>query len=122
MSTKELPTEATALPPTSPIHTALNPGAVEALRQDTFPRNRFQAPDIVAPAPDTDMNELRKWVRVSRMAYDRMASLAPTLPELSSFIPHPILGPLDARAWLRTIRIHGEHHLGIIRDIDSATR
>ena len=94
--------------------------AVEFLEKGEFPRNSIHAPTVVQPEPDTGFDEIQKWSRVSRMAFQRMADIAPALPEKSYYLPHPILGHADARTWLRMIRIHAEHHLAIIRDIDEA--
>jgi hypothetical protein len=65
-------------------------------------------------------SNISKWGRVSQVAFQRMENISPSLPENSYFLSHPILGPGNARMWLKMIRIHAEHHLEIIHEIDAA--
>jgi hypothetical protein len=54
--------------------------AVELMKKGELERNSFQAPSMVEPEPDTGLDDIQKWGRVSRIAFQRMASIAPTLP------------------------------------------
>ena len=100
---------------------AVSLGAIRVLESGSFPRNRFSAPEQVTPPAVPSITEIQKWGRLSKLSYTRISARAITLPEHSWFIPHPLMGPLDARAWIRTINIHGKHHLSIMHEIESAS-
>lgn len=96
------------------------PQVIELLRGESFERYAVKAPPVVQPPDKITIDEIRKWASISHTAFRRMADIAPTLPENTFYVSHPIIGSLNARAWLRTLRIHCEHHLAIIRDVDAA--
>jgi hypothetical protein len=81
-----------------------------------IPRGKAQAPDAVVPqglSPDMLRQKLAE-------ARDGFAAFEPRLqnfPTSRGRSPHPILGMLTARQWLRFIEVHNNHHLKIIRAI-----
>lgn len=72
------------------------------------------APTVPAEAPDPDAV-----VRQLRSLQETVSNHTP-IRSTRGTIPHPALGPLDALAWLRFIRIHGEHHHRLLGARDPA--
>lgn len=80
-------------------------------------RGRAQAPASVAPPDEVSRDELRHSLARNREKYAQTEVLLPRIPEATGRLQHPLLGMLNASEWLRTVRLHAEHHLAIIRDI-----
>lgn len=90
------------------------------LERGQFLRGRAQAPEQVRPPSEIDVDMLRRSLELNQHATAKVEPLLPTLGSVPGRLPHPILGPLNAAEWLRVIRVHSEHHLAIIRDIETA--
>jgi hypothetical protein len=80
-------------------------------------RGVAQAPDRVLPLEAPGRGELRDSLERSRTRYDEVASSLPDLASYPGRLPHPFLGLLNASEWLRTARIHSDHHLAIAREV-----
>ena len=87
------------------------------LARERFPRGKAQAPDRVRPADRPDRDTLTASLARSRAKLADLEPLLPSLPEHPGRLPHPYLGELNAAEWLRIVRVHSQHHLGIIREI-----
>ncbi len=83
-----------------------------------IPRGKAQSPEFAVP----DDIPSRAAMRDSHAAAcERFAALAPTagtLKQVPGVIDHPLLGPMSAAQWWRFARVHTEHHLTIIDDVD----
>lgn len=86
------------------------------------PRGETQAPRMVQPgdsvAPDQIETEFTN-IEVSMTALE-----APPRPfdGCPGWIKHQVLDTLNASHWMRFCRLHAEHHLGIMRDIEKALK
>ncbi len=83
-----------------------------------IPRGKADAPDFAVP----DAIPSRAGMSETHVgACERYADLAPVagaLRSVAGVIEHPILKGMSAAQWWRFARIHTEHHLAIIDDID----
>ncbi|GIV57948.1 MAG: hypothetical protein KatS3mg042_0861 [Rhodothermaceae bacterium] len=91
------------------------------LRKEDMMRGRGQAPENVRPPEDVAAADLAATQARSREKYAALAPLLPRIAEVPGALPHPSLGLLDARQWLRLARIHSAHHLAIIDDLSTST-
>jgi len=83
-----------------------------------LPRGRGRSPAAFQPEGTSDLETLEAAFRQSK---DTMEAVLPdrgALRQCTGGLPHPALGVLTAPQWLRFARIHAEHHLTIVRDID----
>ena len=87
------------------------------LQRERLPRGKVQAPDRVRPDDRPDRDALATSLARSRAKLTDVEGLLPSLAECAGRLPHPYLGELSAAEWLRIVRVHSEHHLGIIREI-----
>jgi len=87
------------------------------LAQEVMPRGKGTAPEPVRPPETFARADLDRAVARSRERYEKTAALLPSLAGLTYRLEHPYFGYLTAIEWLRVVRIHGAHHLAIIRDI-----
>lgn len=87
-----------------------------------IPRGKGKAPEVYFPAPDVERASVRKNIADSRSGMSWVAQNIHHIGVATGRLDHPILGALNARQWLRFIRIHTAHHLRIIDDIDTARR
>ena len=83
-----------------------------------LPRGRGRSPDAFQPEGASDPEMLAAAVRQSTEAMDAVIPDLDALRQCTGGLPHPALGVLTAPQWLRFARIHAEHHLAIVRDID----
>jgi DinB superfamily len=83
-----------------------------------IPRGRGEAPERLLPEPRPVRHELADAHARLREGLEGLAPLLPRLPRIHGTLPHPILGPFRAKDWLRFGRVHTEHHLAIIDDLD----
>jgi hypothetical protein len=95
----------------------LNEAGAYVMARGRMARGVAQAPDRVLPLDAPGRGELRDSLERSRTRYDEVASLLPDLPSYPGRLPHPFLGLLNAAEWLRTARIHSDHHLAIAREV-----
>ncbi len=83
-----------------------------------IPRGRANAPEMVHPDAIPSRATLREKHGEVRSAADARAESVRILPGIPGVIPHGFLGFFNAAQWLRFARIHTDHHLAIIDDID----
>lgn len=83
-----------------------------------IPRGRAQAPDFVQPEAVPGRAGLREKHEDVRATADALAARVGSLADVEGTIPHGFLGHFTALQWLRFARIHTDHHLAIIDDID----
>ncbi len=84
-----------------------------------LPRGRTQAPAFARPPDDLSRAVLERSLARNREALAALRPYLGRLPGREARLRHPRLGMLDARQWLRFVRIHATHHLKIIRDVVS---
>lgn len=87
------------------------------LREGRMPRQQLEAPPSVRPPGEVSREELDASLRRSRKKLDALADHLDDLPALTGRLPHPRIGPLTASQWLRFVRIHSQHHWGIVQEI-----
>jgi hypothetical protein len=94
--------------------------AAAVLRRGRIPRGVAQAPRFVRPPEPAqlDLGVLRDIVaevdaRIAEIAAQPVRVLA-----ARGFVPHQLLGDLDAAGWLRFARVHAAHHLVIAREVE----
>ena len=90
------------------------------LLRGRFPRGRAKAPKISLPPEELTRDELEADMARSRRAYDRTPEILGQAAASGWRTKHPYFGMLDAGQWLKLARIHADHHLAIIDDIDAA--
>ncbi|GAB5520110.1 MAG: hypothetical protein RhofKO_23610 [Rhodothermales bacterium] len=92
---------------------------VMVMRTERVRRGKAKAPENTQPAPTPSQAVLQTtWAR-SKRSHDALASLLETLPDTEGRLEHPYLGWLNALEWLRIVRVHAEHHLRLIADIQA---
>ena len=94
--------------------------AVQVLTDENYPRGESQAPRTVQPPTDVEGAYLTNEMQLNR---ETLMALSPDLAGVTAAegrIPHVFLGELNAAEWLRFARLHSEHHLAILRDIEAA--
>ena len=84
-----------------------------------IPRGRVRTLAAYEPPAEVPMETLAETLAQVRGLLDGLGGHLPTLARLDGRVPHPRLGPLTARQWLRFARIHTEHHARIVHDIDA---
>ena len=92
----------------------------ELLASGAFPRGVAQAPTSLVRAESPDADEVRALLGKARVRWAGLATQASALAEAEGTLPHPLLGPLDAREWVRFAHVHGRHHLTIVEEILAA--
>ena len=93
--------------------------ALSALERGDLRRGQAKAPRMVVPPADVDRATVAQWIaEIGRdlAAFER--ELPIDLPR--AFVPHQILGPLDASEWARFGVVHTAHHLVIAREVLAA--
>ncbi|NBC15793.1 MAG: DUF1569 domain-containing protein [Bacteroidetes bacterium] len=83
-----------------------------------LPRGRGRSPAAFQLEGTSDLETLAAAVHQSQEAMDAIIPDLDALRQCTGGQPHPALGVLTAPQWLRFARIHAEHHLTIVRDID----
>ncbi len=89
------------------------PGALEVLKSGKIPRGTAQSPRIVRPPANIDRALLDEWLQTAEQGFSRFAREPQVLLRAPGRIPHQLLGPLDARLWVRFAAVHTLHHLEI---------
>lgn len=91
------------------------PGVLEILAGGKLPRGVAEAPRMVRP-PAVILPELmRLWLNDAKRELGEFDPRAVAPGNLR--VPHQLLGPLDARQWLRFGVVHTRHHLVIAREV-----
>lgn len=83
-----------------------------------IPRGRAQAPEFAVPDAIPSRAGMRERHDAACERFGELAANATTLRGVPGVIEHPILGGMSAVQWWRFARIHTEHHLAIIDDVD----
>jgi hypothetical protein len=83
-----------------------------------LPRGRAQAPAALVPAAAPARAGLRERFLHVRRGLNARAARAGRIRRMPGTLPHPFLGHLNAAQWLRFARVHTDHHLAIVDDID----
>jgi hypothetical protein len=83
-----------------------------------IPRGNAQAPTAVVPQ-GVSAADLRKNLADTRQAMAVFENRLGEFPTSRGRSPHPILGMFTAKQWLRFTEVHNNHHLKIIRAIQS---
>lgn len=84
-----------------------------------IPRGRVQASVRFFPPADVERAAVRATLSESRKCLSRTAARVAAISEVTGRIAHPVLGNLNARQWLRFVRIHTAHHVRIMDEIAS---
>jgi hypothetical protein len=93
-------------------------GARAVLATGWIPRGRAQAPENVVPDAIPSRARLREVFEDVRRKARALAERTTSLARVPGTLPHPMLGPFTAQRWLRFARVHTEHHLAIVDDVD----
>ena len=80
-----------------------------------IPRGRIKSPPPVRPTIAFTDATLREHILLTRKNLEALRSL-----EKDHFFKHPFLGDFKLQPAIRFLRIHTNHHLGIINDIISS--
>ena len=96
------------------------PLAIQVLTDEHYPRGESQAPRMVRPPEEVDPQLLSQELERSRESLERTRSSTAAIGGCAGRIRHQILGQLNASEWLRFARLHANHHLEILRDIERA--
>jgi hypothetical protein len=91
------------------------PRAIGLLASGRIPRGEAQSPRMVRPPSQPERELLLTWIADDRREIEALDPAAITSNGL--FVPHQLLGPLDAPQWLRFAVVHTRHHLEIARDV-----
>ncbi|MBK7875332.1 MAG: DinB family protein [Planctomycetes bacterium] len=92
-----------------------HPRALELLAAGRLPRGEAQAPRMVRPPERVERALLVQWLEDGKRELATIDAAQLVASELK--VPHQILGPLDARQWLRFGAVHTRHHLVIACDV-----
>ena len=72
------------------------------------------------PPDDVEDEFLANEMQLNRETLMRLSPDLAQVPDATGRIPHVFLGELNAAEWLRFARLHSEHHLAILKDIEEA--
>lgn len=92
-----------------------HPRALELLAAGRLPRGEAQAPRMVRPPEKVDRELVAQWLADGKHELAGLDAAQLVANDLK--VPHQILGPLDARQWLRFGAVHARHHLVIVADV-----
>jgi hypothetical protein len=99
---------------------APNALAVQVLTDESYPRGESAAPRTVTPPDEVEGAYLTNEMQLNRETLMALSADLTKVPGAEGRIPHVFLGELNASEWLRFARLHSEHHLAILRDIEAA--
>ena len=91
--------------------------AREILRVGRIPRGRAEAPADTRPARNVAEGERARELHIARERLNVISARAAETDTATRRFPHPALGPLGTRDWLRFTTIHIRHHLAIAYEI-----
>lgn len=83
-----------------------------------IPRGRADAPDFTLPQGVPARAALAESVEGFTVRLAARAATADALRSVPRVGRHPVLGWFSAAQWWRFLRVHSEHHLAIVDDID----
>ena len=87
------------------------------LTAGSLPRGHAEAPRMVRPPRPVQRELLEQWIGDNLRDLDAMEEREDRIAGAPGFIPHQLLGPLSALAWLRFGAVHTLHHAAIIDDV-----
>ena len=93
----------------------LQEGAAAVLERGRIGRGEAQSPRFVRPRGTVDLGFVRELVHSTRAQLKALNTA--TVASAPGYIPHQILGDLNAVQWLRFARMHTAHHILIVRDL-----
>jgi hypothetical protein len=108
--------EAILADPETPPRGRPNPPGWMVLLTGRIPRGRVKTRPEWSP-PEASPERARQAVAALAGQIGALAARAGEIAAARATRPHPALGQLDARRWLRFLAIHQEHHLRLVRDI-----
>ena len=85
-----------------------------------IPRGVAKSPRAVTPPAKPDPEIVRDTLRSCRESFDLLCQDPQRLIQARGGVPHQDLGWLTAAGWLRFAKLHGWHHLAIVRDVRAA--
>ena len=106
------------------------PQVIAMLAAGTFQRGQAQSPRMVRPPETIDRDLMLQWLADGRREIELLLENPALLDVQHLFVPHQILGPLNAPQWARFAAAHTNHHLTIayevlrasaVRDLDLRT-
>lgn len=83
-----------------------------------IPRGRGRAPEAVRPDPRPVRHRMQVALCDATRRVEEQRARAAELATARGVLPHPQLGNLDAKRWIRFADVHTRHHLAIVADID----
>lgn len=95
----------------------LSERAREVLLSERTKRGEAEAPRMVTPPEEVDPSFLDMELKSNRSDLKRLGEESAQIAAAPRWIPHQLLGPFDALAWLRFTRLHAQHHLDIANDV-----
>ncbi len=96
-----------------------NLGGILVLLLRRMPRGRARSPKRYHPPEKPEPDEVSQQIRASRTQLTAVAKDPQRLKNLAGVLKHPVLGFLTPPRWLCVARIHAEHHIRIMRDIET---
>jgi hypothetical protein len=111
--------EAILADPETPPRGRPNPAGWMVLLTGRIPRGKVKARQEWVP-PEASPERARQAVAMLGARTAALGTGAAEIAAAHATRPHPALGQLDARRWLRFLAIHQEHHLRLVRDIRAA--
>lgn len=96
---------------------SLSKEAEAVLASGRTERGQAEAPRMVTPPEEVNPEFLAMELETNRKDMERLAEQASEILAAPNWIPHQLLGPLDAVSWLRFTHLHAKHHLDIAQDI-----
>lgn len=96
---------------------SLSKEASDVLHSGRTERGQAEAPRMVTPPDEVDLSFLEMELDTNRKDMASLAEQTDAILAAPNWIPHQLLGPLDAPAWLRFTHLHAKHHLDIAQDI-----
>ncbi|RYD80284.1 MAG: hypothetical protein EOP53_08270 [Sphingobacteriales bacterium] len=75
-------------------------------------RGSVQAPEIVVPAKNFDLESLQKHIRITKAQIKTLENAKP-----NQHFQHPFLGVMNLEQTIKFLAIHTNHHIKIMKDI-----
>lgn len=94
-----------------------HPESLAIIHHGEIPKG-WKSPEITTPPDDLSHALVLKDFRRMATATQRLEEKLDELEQIPRLFPHFYFGPLNALEWLRFMRLHTLHHLGIIKRIE----
>ncbi len=92
-------------------------GRLIILTTKKIPRGRAQAPKIVQPKEDFNLERLNANIEIANERIKELSAL-----NKNHYFEHPYFGKLNVKPAIQFLQIHTQHHLAIIDDIVKSTK